>query len=151
MLRSLVGSEMCIRDRSQTVRSMPGVIRTSGVAAPGSVPANWNPFKTGVNTADEFTLSSTGIVQDMAELQGILYVYTNDSIHSVQQTGNTTLPFNVRPVARGWGAQTIDAVQEFDGRHIVIGSSDIYVFQGHPGSIQSIACLLYTSPSPRDS
>ena len=132
-------TEFMRSDPSQTVRSMPGVIRTSDVAAPGSVPANWNPFKTGVNTADEFTLSSTGIVQDMAELQGILYVYTNDSIHSVQQTGNTTLPFNVRPVARGWGAQTIDAVQEFDGRHIVIGSSDIYVFQGHPGSIQSIA------------
>ena len=123
----------------RTVRNMPGVIRTSDVAAPGSVPANWNPFKTGVNTSDEFTLSSTGIIQDIVELQGILYVYTNESIHSVQATGNPTVPFNIRPVARGWGAQTIDAVQEFDGKHLVIGSNDIYVFGGHPGSIQSIA------------
>ena len=132
-------TEFMRSDPTRTVRNMPGVIRTSDVAAPGSVPANWNPFKTGVNTADEFTLSSTGIIQDMVELQGILYVYTNESIHSVQNTGNPTVPFNIRPVARGWGAQTIEAVQEFDGRHIVVGSNDIYVFQGHPGSIQSIA------------
>ena len=121
------------------VRNLPGVIRTSDVAAPGSVPANWNPFSTGVNTADEITLSSTGIIQDMVELQGIMYVYTNESIHSVQNTGNPTVPFNIRPVSRGWGAQTIDAVQEFDGKHVVIGTNDIYVFAGHPGSISSIA------------
>ena len=132
-------TEFMRSDPTRVVRNMPGVIRTSDVAAPGSVPANWNPFKTGVNTADEFTLSSTGIVQDMVELQGILYIYTNESIHSVQNTGNPTVPFNIRPVARGWGAQTIEAVQEFDGRHVVVGSNDIYIFQGHPGSIQSIA------------
>ena len=132
-------TEMDRTDVNRVVRNLPGVIRTSDVAAPGSIPANWNPFKTGVNTADEFTLSSTGIVQDMVELQGILYIYTNESIHSVQQTGNNALPFNIRPVAHGWGAQTIDAVQEFDGKHIVIGASDIFVFAGHPGSIQSIA------------
>ena len=126
-------------DPTKTVRNMPGVVRTSDVAAAGSVPANWNPFNTGVNTSDEFTLSSTGIIQDMAELQGILYIYTNDSIHSMQATGNIALPFNVRPVAKGWGAQTVDAVQEFDGKHIVIGTGDIYVFAGHPGSISSIA------------
>ena len=132
-------TEMDRTDVNRVVRNLPGVIRTSDVAAPGSIPANWNPFKTGVNTADEFTLSSTGIVQDMVELQGILYIYTNESIHSVQQTGNNALPFNIRPVAHGWGAQTIDAVQEFDGKHIIIGTSDIFVFAGHPGSIQSIA------------
>ena len=132
-------TEMDRTDRTRIVRNLPGVIRTSDVAAPGSIPANWNPFKTGVNTADEFTLSSTGTVQDMVELQGIMYIYTNESIHSVQQTGNNALPFNIRPVAHGWGAQTIDAVQEFDGKHIIVGTSDIFVFAGHPGSIQSIA------------
>ncbi len=121
------------------VRNMPGLIRTSDVAVAGNIPANWNPFHTGVNTADEFTLSSTGIVQDMAELQGVMFVYTNNSIHSIQATGNASLPYNVRPVAEGYGAQTINAVREFDGKHVVIGSNDIYVFSGHPGSIQSIS------------
>ena len=120
------------------VRSLPGVIRTSDVAAPGNIPANWNPFRNGANTADEFTLSSTGIVQDMVELQGNLYVYTNNSIHSIQQTGGN-IPFGVRPVTDSYGAQTMHSILEFDGKHFVVGSNDIYLFGGHPGSIQSIA------------
>jgi hypothetical protein len=34
---------------------------------------------------------------------------------------------------------TLDSVVEFDGRHMVIGNNDIYLFGGHPGSIQSLA------------
>ena len=120
------------------VRHLPGVVRTSDVAAPGNIPANWNPFRNGANTADEFTLSSTGIVQDMVELQGNLYVYTNNSIHSIQQTGGN-IPFGIRPVTDSYGAQTMHSVLEFDGKHFVVGSNDIYLFGGHPGSIQSIA------------
>ena len=120
------------------LRHMPGVIRTSDVAAPGNIPLNWNPFRNGANSADEFTLSSTGIVQEMAELQGNLFVYTNNSIHSIQATGGN-IPFSVRPVTDSYGAQTAEAVLEFDGKHFVVGSNDIYLFGGHPGSIQSIA------------
>ena len=67
------------------VRTLTGTVRTSNVAAPGSIPKNWNPFFTGASTADEFILSSTGVIKDMAELQGILYIYTDSSIHSIQQ------------------------------------------------------------------
>jgi len=121
------------------IRRLAGVVRTSDVAAPGSVPANWNPFASGVNTADEFTLSSTGTVQDMAELQGRMYVYTNSSIHSIEQTGSTTIPFSISTITDSYGAQTLEAVQEYDGRHIVVGSNDIYIFEGHPSSIKSIS------------
>ena len=74
------------------LRDLPGVIRTSDVAPAGSIPANWNPFSVGVSTADEFILSTTSSVQDMAELQGTLMIYTNTSIHSLRPTGNTTTP-----------------------------------------------------------
>lgn len=121
------------------VRRLAGVIRTSDVAAPGAIPANWNPFNAGVNTADEFTLSSTGTVQDMAELQGRLYVYTNTSIHSLEQTGSQSIPFSISTITDNYGAQTIEAVQEYDGAHFIVGSSDVYVFSGHPGSIKSVA------------
>ena len=124
---------------SVIVRRLAGVVRTSDVAAPGSIPANWNPFAAGVNTADEFTLSSTGTIQDMVELQGRMYIYTNSSIHSLEQTGSSSIPFSVSTVTDSYGAQTIDAIQEYDGRHFVVGSNDIYVFGGHPGSIQSVA------------
>ena len=46
---------------------------------------------------------------------------------------------SVRPVISAYGALTTDAVLEFDGRHLVVGTQDIYIFGGHPGSIQSIA------------
>ena len=121
------------------VRRLAGVIRTSDVAAPGSIPANWNPFNAGVNTADEFNLSSTGTVQDMAELQGRLYVYTNTSIHSLEQTGSQSIPFSISTVTDSYGAQSIEAVQEYDGKHFVVGNRDVYLFGGHPGSIESVA------------
>ena len=127
------------RSGGQVQRRMTGVIRTSDVAAPGSMPTNWNPFFTGVNTADEFTLASTGIIRDMVELQGVLYVYTDSSIHAIQHTNNVTVPFQISPVTDAYGAIGIDSVLEVDGKHIVVGSDDIYVFAGHPGSITSIA------------
>ena len=123
---------------TRIVRNLAGLIRTSDVAPPGSIPANWNPFRNGANTADEFTLSATGTVQDMVELQGNLFIYTTDSIHSLQQTGGN-IPFGVRPVTDSYGADNTGSVLEVDGRHIVVGSDDVYVFAGHPGSISSIA------------
>jgi len=137
----LVAGNLTEFDSSNTtiLRRLAGVIRTSDVAAPGAMPANWNPFAAGVNTADEFTLSSTGTVQDMAELQGRMYIYTNSSIHSLEQTGSSLIPFSISTVTDSYGAQTLEAVQEYDGRHIVVGSNDIYIFEGHPASIKSVS------------
>ena len=139
----LIAGNLTEYDSTNTtiLRRLAGVIRTSDVAAPGSMPASWNPFSTGVSTAEEITLSSTGTVQDMAELQGRMYIYTNNSIHSLEQTGSSVVPFSVSTVTDSYGAQTIEAVQEYDGKHIVVGSGDVYIFGGHPGSIKSIAAL----------
>ena len=123
----------------EVIRGLPGVIRSSDVAAPGNIPQNWNPFATGVSTADEFTITNDGVVQDLVELQGNLFIYSNSSIAVMSNTGNQAIPLTVRPVTDVYGAITTDAVLEFDGRHIVVGSQDIYSFGGHPGSIKSIA------------
>jgi hypothetical protein len=120
-------------------RTMVGTVRTSNVAAPGQIPKDWNPFYLGANTADEFLLSSTGTIRDMAELQGILYVYTDSSIHAIQQTGNSQIPFQVSTVTTHYGAASVDSVSEIDGKHVVVSDDDVYVFSGHPGSINSIA------------
>ena len=120
-------------------RTMVGTVRTSNVAAPGQIPKDWNPFYLGANTADEFLLSSTGTIKDMAELQGILYVYTDSSIHAIQQTGNGQIPFQVSTVTTHYGAASVDSVSEIDGKHVVVSDDDVYMFSGHPGSINSIA------------
>ena len=154
------------------LRRLTGVVRSSDVAQPGAIPNNWNPFAAGVSTADEFVIADTGTVQDMVPLQGNLYLYTNSSISVMRPTGNPTIPLSVQPVTDQYGALTTNSVLEYDGKHFVIGSDNIYLFGGHPGSIQSISdqkvrrtffqrvnpikpntpntCLLYTSPSPRD-
>jgi len=122
-----------------TINEMPGVVRTSDVAVPGSVPQNWNPFAPGVNTADEFVLSDTSTVQDMFELQGNMYIYTNTSIHNLRLTNSLLTPVAFSPVTSQYGCQTTDGLAEFDGKHFVVGSNDIYIFSGNPGNITSVA------------
>ena len=134
-LTETVGDE----DNRVILRNLPGVVRASDVALAGSIPANWNPFAAGVSTADEFVVSDTGIVQDMAELQGNLLIYANNSISVMRPTGNASIPHTISTVTNSYGAQTTEAVLEFDGQHIVVGANDIYVFGGHPGTIKSIA------------
>ena len=124
---------------SNIIRDMPGTIRTSDVAAPGEVPANWNPFRTGVNTADEFVLSSTGKVVDLVELQGAMYIYTSNSIHILRRSNNPNIPFNSAVVTDSYGASNIGSIIEKDGVHIVVGNDDVYQFSGQPAAITSIA------------
>ena len=135
----LVAGNLVERDGTEVVRNLPGVVRVSDVAIPGAIPNNWNPFAAGVSTADEFTLSNTGIVQDMAELQGNLYIYNTSGISVLRRSGNAQVPWSTDTISDSWGCQTTNGVVEFDGKHLVIGSHDIYLFGGHPGSIQSVA------------
>ena len=121
------------------VRRLSGVVRTSDVAAPGGIPNNWNPFKAGVSTADEFTLSDTSVIQDMKSLQGNMYIYSADSIHVMRLTGNVNAPVSFAPVTDEYGCLTTGGIIEYDGKHFVIGSNDVYLFSGNPGNIQSLA------------
>ena len=118
------------------IRDLAGVVRSSSVATLGDVPQNWNPFATGAGTADELLLADTGRITAMRELQGKMIAYTTDSIHQVDVTnqGMRTIP-----LTKEYGALAQDSVFEFDGRHLIVGSNDIYVFSGHPGSIESIS------------
>lgn len=126
-------------DNDVIIRALPGVVKTSDVAAPGSLPNNWDPFAAGVSTADEFTVTQEGVVQDLVELQGSLYIYSNSSISTMTNTGNPDVPLVVRPVTDSYGVQTTNGVIQFDGQHFVVGSQDIYIFGGHPGNIQSVS------------
>lgn len=128
-----------ILSSGKAIRNQTGVIRISDAAAPGSIPNNWNPYGVGVSTADEFQLSTTGIIQEIAELQGNLYVYTNHSVHSISRTGNFQIPYISNVVSTSYGALGLDCVLEYNGVHIVVGPDDVYQFGGHPASIQSIA------------
>ena len=117
------------------VRNLNSVVRVSDVAAPGTIPDNWNPFDT-TGTADEIIISDTGLITAMLPLRGSVYVYTSDTITALRIT-----PQGLRSsvITKEYGALSQAAVFEFKGQHIVIGSDDIYIFSGNPGDIKSIA------------
>lgn len=135
----LVAGDLTETDGSNIIRRLSGVVRTSDLAVPGSLPNNWNPFASGVSTADEFTLSETNVIQDMKSLQGNMYIYSTDSIHVMRLTGNSKAPVSFAPVTDEYGCLVTGAIKEYDGKHFVVGSNDIYVFSGNPGTIQSLA------------
>jgi hypothetical protein len=135
----LVAGDLTEKDGTTIIRRLSGVVRTSDVAVPGSVPNNWNPFAAGVSTADEFTLSETNVIKDMKSLQSNMYIYSTDSIHAMRLTGNTNAPVSFSPVTDEYGLLTGGGVIEYDGKHFIIGGNDIYVFAGNPGDIQSLA------------
>jgi len=115
--------------------SKPGTIRISRTASAGSVPTSWQPALTEA-FVEERELSTTSEIMDIVSLQGTAMVYTTNSIHSITYDSRGNVSDQV--VAEGYGALETGCVLEFDGKHIVIGADDIYMFGGHPGSIQSI-------------
>jgi len=121
------------------IRRLSGVVRTSDVAVPGAVPANWNPFAAGVSTADEFTLSETNVIQEMKSLSGNMYIYSTDSVHVMRLTGNKLSPVSFSPITDEYGCLTKGAVVEYDGKHFVVGANDIYQFTGNAGNIASLS------------
>ena len=132
-------TEVDSTDNTKIIRRLSGVVRTSDLAIPGAIPNNWNPFEAGVSTADEFTLSETNIIQDMQSLQGNLYIYTTGSIHVMTLTGNENAPVAFGPVTDTYGVVSSNIITEYDGKHFVVGSNDIYLFAGHPGDIVSVS------------
>lgn len=132
-------TEVDSTNNAKIIRRLSGVVRTSDVAVPGSVPNNWNPFAAGVSTADEFTLSETNVIQEMKSLQGNMYIYSSDSIHVMRLTGNATAPVSFAPNTDEYGCLTTGAVVEYDGKHFVVGANDIYTFAGNPGNIESLS------------
>ena len=54
-----------------------------------------------------------------------MFIYSNSSISVMSRTSSSVAPLSVRPVTSAYGALTTDAVLEFDGRHLVVGTQDI--------------------------
>ncbi len=121
---SLVAANLTI-DQGGTITNAPGTIRISVQAPTGNIPQVWQPGLT-TDTADEFELSSTSPVLDMAELRGNMFVYSSDSI-SLLSIGTTT---KVTPYSKSYGILNTDCVVEFDGNHFVVDRNDFYIHNG---------------------
>lgn len=128
---SLVAANLTLT-QDNIVTYAPGTIRVSTQAPTGGIPQVWLPGLT-TDTADEFELSSTSPILDMAELRGNMFVYSQDSI-SLLTIGTQTV---VRPYSKTHGILNTNCVVEFDGNHFVVDNNDVYVHNGS-GKIESV-------------
>lgn len=129
---SLVAANF-VFNQSGTYTYAPGTMRVSAQAATGGIPQVWEPGTT-TDTADEFELSSTSPILDMAELRGNMFVYSSDSI-SILNIGAVT---RVTPYSKTYGILGHSCVVEYDGNHFVVDRNDIYTHNGS-GKITSLA------------
>ena len=118
------------------VRSLNGLVRVSDVAAPGTIPQNWNPFAIGVGTADELQIADAGTITAVNSLRGSVFVYTSDTITQLRISAQG---LSATIITTEFGAASQHAVYEFRGQHLIVGSDDIYLFSGNPGDIKSVA------------
>ncbi len=129
---SLVAANLSLTESGITTYA-PGTIRISTQATTGNVPDGWQPGLA-TDTADEFELSSTSPILDMAELRGSMFVYSQDSISQLNIGAQTV----VRPYSKMHGILNTNCVVEFEGNHFVVDNNDIYVHNGS-GKIESVA------------
>lgn len=132
---SLVAANLKITTTSTgAITYAPSTIRVSDPAAPGGFPSTWEPSLV-TTTADEFDLSTTSPILDMAELRGSMFIYAEDSISILSiNTGIT----RVQPYSTSFGILNTDCVVEFEGNHFVLDRNDVYTHNGS-GNITSIA------------
>jgi len=128
---SLVAANLTLT-QDGIVTYAPGTIRVSVQAATGNIPNIWQPGLT-TDTADEFELSTTSPVLDMAELRGNMFVYSSDSISLLTIGAQTRVSF----YSKSYGILNTDCVVEFDGNHFVLDRNDIYTHNGS-GAIESV-------------
>ena len=141
MIQRLVGSEMCIRDRINTVTvsgddgiTLNGAIYTDGTAAAGTVTLNDAVTIDGDVTIDTDDSSTDGNIVFTASIDGKSGGST-DTLTLEGGTGTITL----QPIGatNPLGSLTINSQ--------TTGTAALSI-----PNIGSGTCLLYTSPSPRD-
>ena len=106
-----------------------GNIRVSNQAAPGMLPT-WDVDATDADTAADFELSESGEIIDMVALADTMMVFTRNTIYGVSLTGNSSFPVRSSKQLEGRGILCKDCAVEFFGKLFVVGSEDIYIFQG---------------------
>ena len=107
----------------------PGTIRVSNLAARGEMPT-WDPQLAAATTADEFDLATNDEILDLVPFQDRVFIYCDNSIHSLRLTGNTTIPVSVSQELNSKGVLSSNCAIEFYGRHFVVGQDDIYTYGG---------------------
>lgn len=108
---------------------MPTVVKWSSPADPGEVPYTWDVTDP-TNDAGEAPLADTaGAIVDGKKLRDSFIIYKEDSVYSMRYVGGVYV-FQFQQLFDDVGMLAPNCAAEFDGKHFVVGQSDVYVHNG---------------------
>jgi len=111
------------------------LVKWSDSAALGELPSSWDATDA-TTDAGETDLSektkdvSIGALIDCLPLRNTNIVYSDSQVWAMDFTGGQFV-FNFRQIFKNNGILSARCVQEFEGKHFVVGNGDVYVHDGN--------------------
>ena len=110
--------------------AFPSMVKWSDTAPLGGIPASWDPVDPAVQAGYNILPDTAGRCIDGLALNDTFFIYKSDAVWAMQFIGGNFI-FSFRKVfSDDTGILSRDCVTEFDGKHFVVGVSDVYVHDG---------------------
>ena len=107
----------------------PLLVKWSDSADAGTVPASWDHTDPTTQAGESVLPDTEGRIIDGRTLSDNFIIYKADSVWAMQFIGGNYV-FSFRKIFSDIGALSRDCVVEFDGKHFVIGTGDVYIHDG---------------------
>jgi hypothetical protein len=111
------------------------LVKWSNSAALGELPDSWDATDTTVDAGETDLSEKTkdvniGALIDCLPLRNTNIIYSDSQVWAMDFIGGTFV-FNFRQIFKNNGILSRRCVQEFEGKHFVVGSGDVYVHDGN--------------------
>lgn len=121
-------------DVTKSGQRYPAMVKWSDGAGLGAVPASWDETDATTDAgendlAESRTHTNVGAILDSCHLRDSNIIYTDSSVWAMQFIGGS-LVFQFRELFQNIGMLARRCVQEFEGKHFVVGQNDVYVHNG---------------------
>lgn len=112
-------------------QEIPTMVKWSTETSLGTPPSSWDHTDPSLNAGENILPWARTTLVDAQELNGILYLFSEDGIYRMRSTGGSEI-FVFEPfVGEGYGAISQNCVVSVGLRQYVFGPSDIYVHDGY--------------------
>ena len=116
--------------KDDTGTAFPSMVKWSDAAPLGGIPASWDPVNPAVQAGYNILPDTAGRCIEGKALNDTFFIYKSDAVWAMQFIGGNFI-FSFRKVfSDDTGILSRDCVTEFNGKHFVVGVSDIYVHDG---------------------
>jgi hypothetical protein len=107
----------------------PKMVKTSSIATDGAVPASWDHTTPGTNATENILARLKQPLIDGLALKETFYLYSQAETWAMQADGSDDV-YAYREVFGDRGAINTNCVTEFEGKHAVFGTKDIWIHDG---------------------